>query len=342
MKNVLIAIIALGSTFGAAELSERLFEYRPRGFVVVGVYLVFYGVIQWSQSSTKTKIESFPNDKAPDRTGWPLSGPLGGLGPVAGGILFMVPFLVTSLMSVLNPFQLAQIIRQNIGNQRLKKREERTGKNGTEYRTKAKYRLPFDGEWLVFNGGRTPLTSHSWEVFGQRFALDFVQADAEFRRHRGRGMRLNDYYCHGQSILSAADGTVVSVENRISEAPFVGFGFCDFLARSFVGNYVMIQHAEGEYGLYAHLIKGSVSVHPGEAVKQGQMIGRCGHSGHSSEPHLHFHLQDAAELFNGMGLPVEFHGMQINGKYVQSDYVTAEQRVRTGSLEADQSAVGIG
>ena len=243
----------------------------------------------------------------------------------------MMPFSLTSLMSVISPFQCAQMIRQIRGNERLKKLERQTGQNGTEYRTKATYRLPFDGEWLVFNGGRTPMTSHSWDVLGQRFALDFVQADSEFRRHRGRGTRLDDYYCYDRPILAAADGTVVAVENRISAAPFVGLGFCDFLARNFVGNHVMIQHADGEYGLYAHLVKGGVSVRPGEVVKQGQMIGRCGHTGHSSEPHLHFHLQDSADLFGGMGLPVDFDAIEIDRHFESAGYVHAGQRVRNSA-----------
>ena len=39
--------------------------------------------------------------------------------------------------------------------------------------------------WVVVNGGSTPETSHSWDVLGQRFALDFVQADEGFRTHQG-------------------------------------------------------------------------------------------------------------------------------------------------------------
>ena len=41
----------------------------------------------------------------------------------------------------------------------------------------------------------------------------------------------------------------------------------------------------------------------GESVAAGQLIGRCGNSGNSSEPHLHFHLQTTPELGTGEGLP---------------------------------------
>jgi hypothetical protein len=143
----------------------------------------------------------------------------------------------------------------------------------------------------------TPKTSHSWDVLGQRFALDFVQADAAFARHRGRGTHPGDDDCYDAPILAAADGIVVAVEQRIGLAPLLGWGVCDFTARSFIGNHVLIEHAEGEYALYAHLVKDSATVRPGDRVLHGQTIGRCGHTGHSTEPHLHFHLQDSADLF---------------------------------------------
>ena len=61
------------------------------------------------------------------------------------------------------------------------------------------------------------------------------------------------------------------------------------------------RHADGEFGFYAHLIKGTIPVRIGDKVRAGDEIGRCGHTGHSSEPHLHFHLQDTPSIFTGMG-----------------------------------------
>ncbi|MEZ4637045.1 MAG: hypothetical protein R2873_15140 [Caldilineaceae bacterium] len=48
----------------------------------------------------------------------------------------------------------------------------------------------------------------------------------------------------------------------------MGYGVADFLARSFVGNYVVIQHADDEYGFYAHLVQGSIAVSVGEKVRK--------------------------------------------------------------------------
>lgn len=56
------------------------------------------------------------------------------------------------------------------------------------------------------------------------------------------------------------------------------------------GNHVKIKHADGTYTNYAHLSKGSITVMAGDVVEQGQVIGKLGHSGFSTGPHLHFEI----------------------------------------------------
>ena len=118
------------------------------------------------------------------------------------------------------------------------------------------------------------------------------------------------------------------VEDRVRRA-FLGWGILDFTARSFVGNHVLVEHAEGEFALYAHLVRGSVAVTPGDRVSRGQTLGRCGHTGHSAEPHLHFHLQDSADLFGGMGAAVRFSSLFVDGKPADQVLLTAGNRVRS-------------
>lgn len=314
-------VIALALTLAVALVAEYGAGYRVPGLAVIALYLVFYWLVnRWRHRGESSEDEVEP---AIDPAELPTSGPVGRLGQP--GLIAI--WTLTNLLCLLNPFQLVQIVRQLVGNLGLQARERRSGDDGRSYRTKVDYSLPFRGEWLLYNGGATPATSHSWDVLGQRYALDFVQADGEYRRHTGRGTRPGDYYCYGQEILAAADGRVVAVEGRVRTAPFLGWGICDFLARNFVGNHVLIEHAEGEYGLYAHLIPGSITVSVGDRVSRGQAIGRCGHTGHSTEPHLHFHLQDSADLFNGMGLPVRFTGLRVDGEAVDAVLLTAGSRV---------------
>ena len=66
---------------------------------------------------------------------------------------------------------------------------------------------------------------------------------------------------------------------------------------------------------------GSVRVKVGQRVSAGQILGRTGNSGNSSEPHLHFHVQDLPDLFgDAKGLPVRF-----------ADYIADGRRVSSGS-----------
>jgi murein DD-endopeptidase MepM/ murein hydrolase activator NlpD len=64
------------------------------------------------------------------------------------------------------------------------------------------------------------------------------------------------------------------------------------------------------------------------------LVGHCGNSGNSTEPHLHFHVQDHPNFFLGMGLPVQFECIEIehptkniSEKHEQA-YIGAGQRVR--------------
>lgn len=60
------------------------------------------------------------------------------------------------------------------------------------------------------------------------------------------------------------------------------------------GNYVIIQHNDGTYSLYAHLYSDSITVKANDSVKQGQVIGKAGSSGYSTGPHLHFEIRQGA------------------------------------------------
>lgn len=237
------------------------------------------------------------------------------LPPSAGGAaLFITRYIMATLFCFLIPPQLIQIIRHSAGQTRADKR----GFTSTAaYQQKVRYRLPFDGTWYVTNGGITPKTSHSWDIVGQRFAYDFVMTDETLRRWRTNGKHVEDYLCYNLPILAPADGEIVDVVEGVRDAPGVGTGWLDVFTRHFPGNAVMIRHANEEYSFLAHLIPGSISVRVGQTVKQGQIIGYCGNSGHSTEPHLHFHVQDHPNFFQGAGLPVAFDHVSVNGTQTQ-------------------------
>ena len=77
---------------------------------------------------------------------------------------------------------------------------------------------------------------------------------------------------------------------------------------------VVIDHQNGEYSVLSHFRQGSVVVAVGDTVVAGQLLGKCGNSGHSSEPHLHYHLQDGPDRHKGNGLPAHFRSYIADGE----------------------------
>jgi hypothetical protein len=164
--------------------------------------------------------------------------------------------------------------------------------------------------WTVINGGYDRSSSHSWSVLGQRYAYDFVKTDDEGRTHAGDGTTREDYYCWDKPVVAPADGVVVAASDGHRDAPSTT-GWLDLRQRDIRGNYVVIEHVGGEHSLLAHLREGSITVRAGDHVTSGQQVGRCGHSGNSTEPHLHFHVQDGASFYRGMGLLVAFTSVGV-------------------------------
>jgi hypothetical protein len=166
--------------------------------------------------------------------------------------------------------------------------------------------LPFKGRWLVFWGGDTKELNQHHDVPNQRFAFDFVGVNEEGKTHKGDGKANEDYYAFGREVLAPADGIVTDVIEGVrdnvpgSMNPYSG-----------LGNAVFIQHREYEVSVLAHLKLGSITVKVGDKVKKGQVIGLCGNSGNSSEPHLHYHLQNTSIIQDGSGIKCYFQKVII-------------------------------
>ncbi len=180
-----------------------------------------------------------------------------------------------------------------------------------DYQTRARMRLPFEGQWYVFWGGHDIEQNYHAATPGQRFAYDLVKR-VDGSSHRGDGSALEDYYCWNEKILAPADGTVLEAVDGL---PDQAIGTSN--TKAVAGNHVMLDLGNGEYAMLAHLRQGSVAVEAGQQVAAGDELGRCGNSGNTSEPHLHFHLQDAPEFGEGNGLPAFFEHYTADGKAVE-------------------------
>ena len=183
-----------------------------------------------------------------------------------------------------------------------------------EYRQKVILRLPFDGVWAVNAGndlttghrrtGLNGLTSYGW---------DLVKLGPDGMPYRTGGKTPQDFYTYGEPAFAAADGTVVDMRNDILE---YGVGQApppDLLRKDgdvFCGNFVTIDHGNGEFSLTSHMLAGSVPVKIGDRVKTGQPLGRVGSSGYSGVPHIHFNLMDGPKWLQARGLPSLFSDVE--------------------------------
>lgn len=210
------------------------------------------------------------------------------------------------------------------------------------YKQANDYRFPLRGSWITVVGPGFS-EPHRW-VMIEEFAIDVVKTGASGGTCKGDCSKLADYYAWGEPVLAAADGVVVAAvsdqpesNDRLRQPGESADAFMQrtmdeqgkLLAKGAAGvggNHVVIKHEGGEYSHYAHLAAGSVSVKAGDRVKRGQPIGKLGHTGNSTEPHLHFTVADGPDPLYARSLPVRFSGLTtVDGPqppaYVQSGWL---------------------
>jgi hypothetical protein len=193
-----------------------------------------------------------------------------------------------------------------------------------DYITQTILELPFHGEWFVYWGGRTINDNYHAVSKSQRFANDlFIMKEGV--SHSGNGSNLTDYYCYGAEVLAPAAGTIVwSCDSLPDQVP----GQMD--PKNPVGNGVVIDHGNGEFSVLAHLQPKSLRVKVGEKIKASAVVGLCGNSGNTSEPHVHYHLQDGPDMKTAEGLPAPFANIIVNGKPVAKAELVKGQSVSRG------------
>ena len=177
-----------------------------------------------------------------------------------------------------------------------------------DYKTKTSLILPFNGTWTVTNGGRTADTNNHFRPAdqgpqNQLFAYDFRN------EHKGSGEKLEDYDVFGKEVIAPANGTIIQTINGSID---VNPGERD---RSVgVGNAIIIDHHNGEHSLLCHFKHNSIKVKVGDEIKQGDVIGLCGNTGNTSQPHIHFNLQDGPLMNSANALPAQFKKIVVDSE----------------------------
>ena len=70
---------------------------------------------------------------------------------------------------------------------------------------------------------------------------------------------------------------------------------------------------------FAHFQQHSIKVTQGQKIKKGDLLGLCGNSGNSSEPHLHLHVQNIEDMNVATGVKCYFAEIIVNEES-RSDY----------------------
>jgi murein DD-endopeptidase MepM/ murein hydrolase activator NlpD len=172
-----------------------------------------------------------------------------------------------------------------------------------------KLKLPFKEEWTVMWGGDSKEVNYHVDNNAQKNAFDFVITDVRGLTYRTNGQKNEDYYAFGKELLTPCEGEIVLVVDGIKDNK------PGELNPTYVpGNTVIIKTNKNEYLFFAHFKQNSIRVKQGQPVVMGQVLGLCGNSGNSSEPHLHFHIQNVEDINIATGVKCYFDDITVNGK----------------------------
>ncbi len=173
----------------------------------------------------------------------------------------------------------------------------------TSYSTNAtKLELDFpmaEGTYFIGQGGDHVQMNYHQSYEPQQYALDIVALNTLGTRAKGFYPKdLDRYEIFGHAIVSPCAGVVTEMENGL---PDLTPPEAD--PEHATGNYVALvcDHAADTTLYLAHLQEGSVLVENGDTIEAGQLLGKVGNSGNTSEPHLHIHAEK-----NGVGVPLAF------------------------------------
>lgn len=181
---------------------------------------------------------------------------------------------------------------------------------------------PLHGDhWLAGNGpsntsghrrALVPIDGHA--AIGQRFAIDWVRLRDDGKTFHDDAKDNKNYYAYGTEALAVADGVVTEVKDGIPEnIPGIDSRAVPITLETVGGNHVILDIGGGHFAFYAHLQPGSLRVNLGDKVRRGQVVGLVGNSGNSTEPHLHFHIENASNPLGAEGLPYSLAAFEVVG-----------------------------
>ncbi len=177
--------------------------------------------------------------------------------------------------------------------------------------------LPVAGRQIVYDGHDfyahhrrfdyefAPIRQFGITTNFMRYSYDFVPVSAKGEMFTGDAKDNKSYPGFGAALRAVAAGKVVAAvsdkpdnrqfdQSQLATNPMVLFG-----------NYLVLDHGNGEFSVYGHLQQGSLTVKVGDMVKPNQPLAKIGASGSANFPHLHYELQTGPDT-RAEGLPSYF------------------------------------
>ncbi len=164
----------------------------------------------------------------------------------------------------------------------------------------------------------------------QRFAFDWMKLNDAGEFYSGDKTKNESYADYGQAVYAVADGTVSSTLDTVdagtpgalpADDPVLG---PKLTIQNVDGNHIIEDLGGGVWAMYAHLIRGSLLVKPGDKVKQGQKIAELGNTGNSSGPHLHFQLMNDPSLLQADAVPYVIDGFTYQGQVSYAAWLASD------------------
>ena len=207
--------------------------------------------------------------------------------------------------------------------------------------------------WVAQNGCCDPGWAHRDAILpvnmklnnSQRFAIDWMRTNDQGNFYTGDQTKNESYADYGTPVYAIADGAVTStLDNIEANVPGKLPDPATITVDNVDGNHIIMDIGGGVYAMYAHFIKGSLTVKPGDKVKRGQQIAKLGNTGNSSVPHLHFQLMNGPSILEADALPYVLDNFGYQGR-VGAESVYNADGYLTGSffgpdrLPASQSRI---
>lgn len=182
---------------------------------------------------------------------------------------------------------------------------------------------PVRGRWTVMNSPASKVPSHGVHAWAQTHAVDLVHDPGGGARPPAGwwpiARRPGEFPGFGEPVLAHVDGRVVRARDGMRDhwsrtSPLTLVWFALESVRELLGppgilgNHVVIRCDDGACVLVAHLKRHSLQVARGDHVVRGAVVGACGNSGNSTEPHVHLQAMDRPALWFADGRPLLVDG----------------------------------